>query len=230
MHKLIATLIALTLVLSAGVVHGLWTERWRPAPALEDAAARVARVPLRLGDWTGTEAASDPEAFAMAGARGYWTRSYVNGRTGQSVLVILMCGRAGRMSVHTPEVCYQGAGYDLFEPPAARAIRAPDGREFGSFWTAVFAKAAAPRTELRLFWAWTDDGAWRAPASPRWEFRGRPVLYKLYVAQDGRPPGDHGPAPDFLWQALPELNRVLFEPEPGPPSAGSPAPADRGPP
>src|SRR4051794_23502366 len=121
MPKLVATLVAVVLLVSAGVVHGLWTERWQPSPALEDAAEKVARVPLRFGDWVGKEGEPDPEAFAMAGARGYWTRTYTNERTGESVLVILMCGRAGRMSVHTPEVCYRGAGFDLADTPAPRA-------------------------------------------------------------------------------------------------------------
>jgi hypothetical protein len=39
---------------------------------------------------------------------------------------------------------------------------------------------------VRIRWAWSTDGTWIAPDSPRWQFAKQlnavPVLYKLYVA------------------------------------------------
>ena len=67
---------------------------------------------------------------------------------------------------------------------------------------------------LRLYWAWNTRGEWEALASPRWQFRGAPFLYKLYVACDvgqtpvGAPQGDA--AADFLRECLPALNAALF--------------------
>ena len=108
-------LVALVLVLITGVVHGLWTERWQRSPDVSAAAARLSYVPGDLGDWRCDPAAADQESLAQAGAEGHWICRYVHRRTGQSVLVVLLCGRADRMSVHRPENCYGGSGYQLVE-------------------------------------------------------------------------------------------------------------------
>src|SRR5947209_2940525 len=123
MNRFVALVTALVVVLASGLVHGLWAERWTPATSLQMAAARVEQVPLDIGDWKGVSADADPAAFAQAGARQYWARSYVNAKKNLSLLVILMCGRPGRMAAHTPEVCYRGAGYETTGMPETFAMQ-----------------------------------------------------------------------------------------------------------
>jgi hypothetical protein len=209
MTRLLACLTALTLLLTAGLLHGLWSERWRPSGALEEAVTRLQDVPLHIGDWDGKDVDADPEAFAQAGARGYWARSYTHRHGGGSVLVILMCGRAGRMSVHTPEVCYRGAGYDLLETPRPTTLRDEAGNPSGTFWNARFAKQAGTTGDLRLYWAWGDGTDWQAPTNPRWDFRGRPFLYKLYASHEISGPNDADSTAEFLRQLTAELKKVL---------------------
>src|SRR5580765_311066 len=84
---------------------------------LDAAAARVALVPNVVGAWHGQDEKPADNSFEQTGAKSYWMRHYVNSTTKDSVLVILMCGRAGKMAVHTPEVCYSGAGYELQGQP-----------------------------------------------------------------------------------------------------------------
>jgi hypothetical protein len=211
MTRLHATLVALLLLLTGGLLHGTWSERWQSSNALDDAVARVYGVPLKVGDWTAQEQPSDAEMFSQAGARGYWTRSYTHLHSKQTVLVILMCGRAGRMAVHTPEVCYSSSGYELPEDPARYSL------EDSSFWTALFSKPRGGAADLRLFWAWNATGNWEAPANARWAFRGRPFLYKLYVAHErtiGSPTdAAQDPAVDFLRTFLPRVEPILFPAE-----------------
>jgi hypothetical protein len=204
---------ALTLLVAAGTVHGLWSDRWRPSDALEAAAARLEQVPIDIGDWQGKDVESDAAAFAQAGARAYWTRAYTHRYSGGTVLAILMCGRSGRMAVHTPEICYRGAGYDLVGTPAPVVVRDEDEAEAGTLWSARFAKQAGTLSDLRLYWGWNGGGDWRAPANPRWEFRGRPYLYKLYVSQEITDPSEANATADFVRQLLPVLKEVLAEPE-----------------
>ncbi len=68
MTRLLSWITALTLLVAAGVLHGLWSERWRPADALEAAAVRLEQVPLEIGDWQGKAIDTDAESFAQAGA------------------------------------------------------------------------------------------------------------------------------------------------------------------
>jgi hypothetical protein len=216
MSRTHALIIALVLLLAGGIMHGLSAERWRSSVVLEDAAARLDEVPKEFGDWQSRDEASDEEAFDQAGARRYWTRTYSHRRTKDHVRVILMCGRAGRMAVHTPQMCYRGAGYEMPEDATRYNVDTGGDKPAGSFWTATFTKPAGLSSDLRLFWAWDTRGPWEAAENPRWQFRGEPFLYKLYVAHDLTGQSDSGPAADvaakFLREFLPELGKALFPP------------------
>ena len=91
-------------------------------------------------------------------------------------------------------------------------VKCADGRE-AIFWTAIFER---PKTHeaLRLFWGWNAGEGWKAPGNPRWAFRMKPVLYKLYVAREitsvkDTLEGDPGIA--FLKGWLPTLDQSMFE-------------------
>jgi hypothetical protein len=180
-------LVTLAAIAGSGLLHGLQTSRWEPTLALDEAAARLDAV-----NW--------------------WMRRYSKDR--QSVTVILMCGRPGRMAVHTPEVCYQGAGYQISGSPARQPLYAGGPAAGDALWTARFVKQDADGMKyLRIFWAWTTAGTWQAPDNPRWTFRGEPFLYKLYVVRDSTgqqeaPAND--PGLEFLRQASEEMRAALF--------------------
>jgi hypothetical protein len=207
--------VAFLVLVVTGLVHGLWTGRWHTSHDLELAAESVHDVPLAVGDWEGKAEESDAESFQQAGAAGYWTRRYRFGD--EQVTVILMCGRPGRLSVHTPNDCYRGAGYEMVErAPVRQTVRSGKGGEAGEFWTARFQKAdGATASQIRIYWAWKAAGSWQAPDQPRWVFRGNDFLYKLYVIREAAD-DDVGPTADpaqtFLSQMLPALRQSLFSP------------------
>jgi len=180
------------------------------------ATARVTDVPRDFGDWHAQDETVDETLFENAGAKSHWTRLYVNQRTRESVLVILMCGRAGRMAVHTPEVCYRGAGFELPGEATTYELKGAPGDEASRFFTAQFTKKGSTPTSLRLYWAWNARGPWEASPSPRWQFRGAPFLYKLYVSRtlseptNGKSAAD--PTTDFLQEFVPVLGQKLFPP------------------
>src|SRR4051812_26867673 len=100
---------AFLVLLASGLVHGFWTQRWQSSQALDAAVGRLYSVPLETARWKGTAVEVDPEPYQQARALGYWMRRYTKDGVSGSVTVILMCGRAGHMSVHTPDICYRGA-------------------------------------------------------------------------------------------------------------------------
>src|SRR5690348_2531079 len=118
MGRTIAQLVALAVVVASGVAHGLWTGRWGQPHQLEPAVARLGRVPAAVGDWEGRELPLNRQTLAVAEVAGHVSRRYQNSRTGESVLMLLVCGRPGPISVHTPDVCYEGAGYAARTAPA----------------------------------------------------------------------------------------------------------------
>lgn len=213
MKRLVAVVIALLVLIVSGLLHGLASERWQTKPALTEAAARVAKVPMDIGPWRADSVEADEAAFYQAGALAHWTRSYVNVKTKERYLVILMCGRSGRMAAHTPEVCYRGAGYEMERDAQILAVSTSQGVLLGTFWSARFSKDAGAGSGLRLLWSWRAKDTWQAPAQPRWDFGGEPFLYKLYLSHDEAGPGSASTAAitDFLRHFLPELNKTLLD-------------------
>src|SRR5262245_45731930 len=113
MFRQLPLMVALGLLLGSGLVHGLWTERWDSSSVVEEAAARVKDVPAKAGPWSSVDVEVEAEAYQQARALGYWMRRYTKPGFSGSISVILMCGRAGHMAVHTPDICYRGAGYEM---------------------------------------------------------------------------------------------------------------------
>ena len=202
---------AFLLMALSGVLHGLWTGRWGPSPDLQAAASRCENMAMNLGGWEGQPAKIDPRQLEVAEVLGYVSREYVNRNTGQKIAVLLICGRPGPISVHTPDVCYAGAGYAVVgkqEPYRAGS----DPNDVDEFMTARFAKPGVAPDPLRIFWSWSDGGAWSAPQDPRLAFARSGVLYKLYVIHTlatREEPLDKDPCLEFFRVLLPELRRCL---------------------
>jgi hypothetical protein len=200
-------------VVALGVAHGVTTDRWRPSGELEAALARLDRVPTRVGDWVGEDLPEDPVTMARAGIKGWVFRRYHNPRTREAVSVLLVCGRGGPISVHTPDVCYAGTGYRQLTDQRRTEVEW-DGGERSPFWALRFAKpGGVVPGQLEVCWAWSRDGrTWEAPENPRLVLARSPALYKLYVVWEFVP-GTRGEAADtgraFLRRALPEFRQAL---------------------
>jgi hypothetical protein len=213
-HLLVAA--ALVLLVGAAVVHGVWTDRWGDTGDLEAALKRMDDVPLIAGPWHGKELALDPEQAEQAERVGIarTIRShYVRTPENDAVSVILMGGRFGPLSVHTPDICYGGAGYVMVGKQVRCEVKREDG-SIAKFWTARFHKPYSPGTApLRIFWGWNAGTGWAAPDSPRFTFRRQPVLFKLYIAREMtslNDPLEGDPGIPFLRNWLPNLDRALF--------------------
>jgi hypothetical protein len=205
----IIVIVAALLVLD-GLVYGLWTNRWRSPEALLTATARLEQIPMVIGDWQGQPGkALEDREVQLAGFSGYVARSYHHRINGNSFTVLLACGPAGPLSVHSPEICYGGAGYEALKETGKRTEPAIEAE----LWQARFGKPESTASgELRVLWTWNVAGAWMAPDNARFAFAGAPVVYKLYVVQQttqGDESSDRA-CSEFLEKLLPELNRRLF--------------------
>jgi hypothetical protein len=207
-------LIAIAVVVLLGKVGGNWTDRWTIGHEIEPAAVRLGRVSLALGDWTGQELEFNAREHAGTGIRAGLLRRYVNRRTDARVTVLIVCGRPGPISVHTPEVCYAAAGYEVIGDRIQATVPLGPETPPARFWKVRLRKLGAVVPEmLGVHYAWSATGLWRAPErEPRLEFAGRPSLYKLYVIDDRATaePAATDPTIAFIQALLPELERSLF--------------------
>lgn len=210
MSRLAAILVALTTILLSGAVAGFWTGRWGSSQALREATARLDLVPVTVGDWDSQPMELDPRELALTDAEGYLQRRYIHRDTGVAVTVLILCGRPGPVCIHTPDVCYAGAGYRQTGPAKLCEI-SPGSAQFQVLdFTKV--NVAAPTT-LRIFLSWGYDKQWKVPTNPRMTFAAYPYLYKLYAVREAAKPGEpleQDPAEELLQQLMPQLQEVLF--------------------
>jgi hypothetical protein len=214
MKRLLPPLVALTMIISSGLVHGVWTGRWATSRALEARVAELGRVPMAIGDWEGRPMALDRRTLEAAEISGYLLRDYENRRDGRKVKVLLVCGRPGPISVHTPEVCYAGSGYEPVAPAVRRRVEAGTTPRPDEFWALELAKPGSVLPgRLQVLYSWNVGGGWKASDRPRLDFGGSPALYKLYVVHQlaEADAGDRDQtAFDFARQLLLELRKPLF--------------------
>lgn len=216
-RQMIPTILAVLMLVGSGYVHGIWTGRWQQGDPASEAAKRLDRFPMVIGDWEATTGEISEAEQKLAGLSGYLLRHFRHRHSGNQVTVLLMCGASGPVAVHPPTACYSGAGYQQIgvQEKHFLTITAPDDSTVRHvFETAEF---SLPRqfspTHPRIYWAWTTNGAWQVPENPRLTFGGAPVLFKLYITWEtsGTLQSDQASPPEtFLPLLIPALSDSVF--------------------
>jgi hypothetical protein len=213
MTRLVPFSVVLIAVLASGAAAGFCAGRWGNSRTVQSAVARLDRVPLALGThWDVQEDSPLSEReVAVAEVDGYLSRRYIHRRTGTIVSALLLCGRPGPISVHTPEVCYAGVGFE--EIGSAKAYTPPTNSHC-QFQVRDFQKSnVANPILLRVFLSWGHKGEWSVPANPRLAFAGNPYLYKLYVVREmtkANEPVEQDLATELIKDLIPQLQEKLF--------------------
>jgi hypothetical protein len=199
---------AIAIVVASGLVQGHWTNRWSTSAELEDAASRLERIPLTIGEWQGSSVEYDHRVVGRFGFAGLVSRRYVNRKSGEEIVVLVVCGRPGPIAAHGPEICYAGEGYEAVAPPVKRGVGPK------SFWMSDFQKPGITGLKsLRVYWSWSSTGEWVAAESPRLMFARSPVLYKLHLIRDTTLSRDQVPdatCMEFAGEFLRESRSLLF--------------------
>jgi hypothetical protein len=201
------------LAIGLGLVYGVETDRWRASQDLEAAVRRLQAVPAQVGDWKAIDLPFEAEELARSGIKGGLFRRYENARTGSAVSVLIVCGRGGPISVHTPDVCYTGAGYRAAGAQERKTVPVGPTGDRVEFWALQFAKPdAVVPTRLEIYWAWSAGGPFEAPDNPRFAYARTPALYKLYVVREFAPTSrttKDNACEQFLAQAVPQFRAAL---------------------
>lgn len=210
--KHLPAIAGVAILTASGLAHGLLTDRWRGSAAVEEAVARLGRVPMEIGPWKGKAGELDRAQLTIGGIAGYLTRTYTNATTGDAVTVLIVTGRPGPISLHPPEVCYAGRGYEMTSK-SSREVGSIPGVPPATFSMGDLVKSDGVESDrLRIYWSWKADGAWISPGNPRAEFARFPALYKIYVIRNmpwtsGKAADDS--SVDFLREFLPACERAL---------------------
>lgn len=172
--------VALTLV--TGAVYGRWTQRWGPSVDMQAAAARLVELPSQIGDWQLLEERPmSPLVVETLQCAAHVNRVYVNAETGEQVTVAIVLGPPGPIAVHTPEICYSSAAFEIVDSRREELFDAPDGPPH-SLWLTTFKSRDAGSQNLLVYYGWTTGDRWQASSAPRFEYGGQRKLYKIQAA------------------------------------------------
>ena len=188
----IGVLIVAAVTAISGIIHGRMTERWGTKIDRGTIAAELENIPEIVGDWEVVkhEQITD-NALQQLECAGYISRTYRNSETDERVLVTIILGPPGPISVHLPEICHTSRA---IEPTGKREhvtieTKMPKKSDANSyktteerFWAVNFEDKGLEGYEERFFYAWGTGGPWVAPEQPRISFGAYPYLYKIQVA------------------------------------------------
>ena len=175
----------------SGVIHGRLSHRWGPTRSSLEAAKKLKSFPEQFGDWK-LESSDEmgKDVVEMLQCTGYFSRVYVNRKSGETVNVAVILGPPGQISVHTPEICYSSREFSIMGERKRVAIgNTPSARE--TFWHVDFQrKNSLQEDQLAVYYAWSTGGLWLASEDPRFQFRRRSLLVQdstgyPYSVEDG---------------------------------------------
>jgi hypothetical protein len=175
----VAVLIAVTI--ASGAIAGVLGNRWGAPVDLAEAGARIDRFPDRIGEWEVQSAAPfDEPVREMLECTGSTDRRYRHRQTGAVIDVALQVGPPGPTAVHTPDVCFSSQAYTVQGPRKQMRL---DGSAAAAdtFWEQSFQAKSLEGERLEVVYAWNDGGRWTAAERPRYQYAGRPLLYKMMV-------------------------------------------------
>lgn len=199
-----AIVVGIGVTVATGVVCGHVSQRWGPIPDMVAAADHLKSLPAQIGSWQLVEEDTMSETIIRTlSCAGYVSRKYVDRHSGSTVSLAIIVGPTGPISVHTPEICYSSQAYSIEEP--RKGVQLADaGGNAHSFWCTTFRSNNALAEQLRVYYGWCADQDWTAAESPRFNFAGRPLLFKLQIASLV-PPGEKGASQDPCQVFLKEL-------------------------
>lgn len=206
----------LLLGISGGV--RFWRE-WTFSALAEESAAcpfALSDLPRELGTWQAKDNAEiqlDPEVARFAGASDHIMRDYHDQKTGELASVMALYGLGTMVYLHSPEVCYPAAGYQLFMGPVDRTIEVPGLSGPLRYRWAVYRKQVGGLSRYEeVYHAFLHHGDWVTDASDRWKtFRHYPGLFKIQVARivSALPEDSQGPCLSLLGEMARQIQDRL---------------------
>ena len=135
--------VVLTVLALSGIVHGMWTNRWAESSTIEGKNL-LAGINDDLGAWKPTAIFKCSNAADVPPNTRNDSRWFLSTKTGRQARATICSGSPGAVAVHTPDVCYLGAGWKIRGSVVRRTLPLADGGA-ASLWIADFTKTSPDR-------------------------------------------------------------------------------------
>ena len=211
----IAIIVVITVVITT--IAGSLTGRWGAFKGFEEASAALKSLPMQIGDWQAeNEGKLDQVSINMLRIQdSYIFRSYKNVVSQAVVHVTLMVGPTGKITVHTPEVCFGGKDYEKEAKRTSVPINVmlnSGGEVADAFWRVNFiGQSLNTSNRISFYYAVSTGDTWNAVEDPRTTFQKYRYVYKIQAealtSSSGEEEKDTVKA--FLTDCLPTIHEHL---------------------
>ena len=175
--------------------------------------------PKELGSWRaaeGSEEALEPDIARIAGASDHLIRTYVDDKSGESAVVMIIYGLAYRVWPHVPDDCYPANGFKSVNPPEDIPIQVPGTSNRARFRMQNFVKSKAGLRDYRaVYHSFRNAGEWGLDMGRNWKlFRYHPGMFKVIVQHQGSSSGlksDNDSVHQLLGLIVREIERGVAE-------------------
>ena len=207
---IVITVITVAVTFASGTLFG----RWGTFEGLGEVRQTLKSLPMQIEDWHAeAEGELDPAAITMLQIQdSYIFRKYKHATTQAVVHMTIMVGPSGKVTVHTPEVCFGGKNYE--RESTRLSVSVPLSLESGDvedqFWKISFVGRALDTTNrISFYYAVSTGTTWQAVETPRKTFQAYRYVYKLQTeAYSGS--GDEGDTvKQFLEDCLPTIHEHM---------------------
>ena len=187
-------LICMLLVISGAIRHWRDWQFQSLSRESEMSPFPLNEFPKELGSWRadeGSEATLEPDIARIAGASDYLIRTYVDEKSGESAVVMIIYGLAYRVWPHVPDVCYPANGFKSVSPPEDMDIQVPGTTNKARFRMQNFVKYKAGQRDYReVYHSLRNAGEWGLDMGRNWKiFRYHPGMFKVQVQCQGSSSG-----------------------------------------
>jgi len=188
-------LICMLLVISGVARHGRDWQFQSLSRVSEVPPFALSEFPKELGSWhvaEGSETTLEPDIARVAGASDHLIRTYVDEKSGESAVVMILYGLAFRVWPHVPDVCYPASGFKLVPPSDDFDIQIPGTTTKARFRMQNFAKFKAGERDYReVYHSFRNAGEWGIDMAKNWKiFRCHPGMFKVQVQHQGSSSGE----------------------------------------
>jgi hypothetical protein len=206
----------LLLGISGGV--RLWRD-WKFATLAGQSKAspfELAELPRSAGTWQAgddSESQLDPEVARYAGASQHVVRGYLDEKSGEKAVALVLYGLATVVYPHTPDICYPCAGYKLVRGPVDYSITVPGVKNPVRYRWAIYGKRVGGIFRYEeAYHTFLHNGEWLPDTADRWKlFRYHPGLFKVQISRavSGLNEDSDGPCKSLLAEIVRQVNDRL---------------------
>jgi len=220
---LIGVVVIAAITVAVTVYSASLSGRWGAFKGLEEARAVLRSLPLEIpipgtgGAWI---AEGDRDLGNIAESmlqiqNSYIFRVYRNSLTQETVFLTLMVGPTGRVTVHTPDICFGGRD---FEKEAERSrveieVELHSGdKVVDTFWRINFVgRSLDVDNRISFYYAVSTGSAWSAIEAPRWTFRTYRYVYRIQAEAFSGSSEDGDAVRRFLTDCLPTIHEHMHQ-------------------